>query len=462
MLNNKLAVGLLAAVIIVFALIGTLYAMLTPPWQAPDEPAHFNYIEQLVKAQELPVLSAGDWDSPYLEQLKAEQFPPDADLSQIEYEDHQPPFYYLLASTVYRVFGGSLLPLRLLSVVFGMGIVLAAYYTAARLFPAYRSIALAVATFVAFVPQHVAMLSSVNNDSLAELVIAVLMVVAVTYLGNPVNPSRKTQEMEALSLSSRPHSAALGGLVGIAFLTKLTIYGPAVVIAGTAIILRWRIENHPVRWLLKQIAWAGGLALLIGAFWWIRNISIYGWPDFLGQIAHESVVVGQLRTSSLIAETSFPAYLWQMIATTYRSFWGQFGWMSVPMPGRIYLGLGLFLSFDLVGLVILLIKSRKLPEMNRVVRAGSVALLLGLLTTAFQYLYYNVTFVQFQGRYLFPALIPVGLIVIAGIWGWKVLFEGWLKREGWQKALTWLPLLAVSWLLPLAIYALFNFIIPNL
>ena len=35
----------------------------------------------------------------------------------------------------------------------------------------------------------------------AELVIAVLMVVAVTYLGNPVNPARKTQELEALSLS---------------------------------------------------------------------------------------------------------------------------------------------------------------------------------------------------------------------------------------------------------------------
>jgi hypothetical protein len=37
-----------------------------------------------------------------------------------------------------------------------------------------------------------------------------------------------------------------------------------------------------------------------------------------------------------------------------------------------------------------------------------------------------------------------------------------LKRERWQKALSWLPLLAVSWLPLLAIFALFNFIIPNL
>jgi 4-amino-4-deoxy-L-arabinose transferase-like glycosyltransferase len=461
MLNDKLTYGLLAGIIVVFALIGSLYAIQTPSWQAPDEPAHFNYVEQLVKAQELPVLSAGDWDTLYLEQLKAEQFPDEADLSHIEYEDHQPPLYYLLAATVYRISGGSLLSLRLLSVVLGTGIILAAYFTAARLLPGYRTVALAVAAFVAFVPQHIAMLSSVNNDSLAELMIAVLMVVAITYLGNPVNPSPKTQEREALSLSCRPHSAALGGLVGLAFLTKLTIYGPAVAIAGTAVILRWRIENHPVRWLLKQVAWAAGLALLIGSIWWIRNISIYGWPDIFGQIAHESVVVGQPRTANLIAGTSFPSYLWQLVATTYRSFWGQFGWMSVPMPRRVYLVIGLFIAFDLAGLVILMIKS-SIPETNRVVRAGGVALLLGLLTTVFQYLYYNVTFVQFQGRYLFPALIPLGLIVAAGLWGWKTLLEGWLKHERWQKILIWLPLLGVSWLPLLAVYALFSFIVPNL
>ena len=250
--------------------------------------------------------------------------------------------------------------------------------------------------------------------------------------------------------------------MGIAFVTKLTIYGPAVVIAGTAIILRWRTENHSFRWLLKQVAWAAGLALAIGSMWWIRNISIYGWPDFLGQIAHEQVVIGQLRTTSLIADTGFPAYLWQFIATTYRSFWGQFGWMSVPMPRRVYLIIGLFIAFDLAGLIILWIRSKKIPKLNPIARAGCIALLLGFLTTAVQYIYYNTTFVQFQGRYLFPALIPVGLIVIAGLWGWKLLLESRLKHKYWQKLLPWLPLLAVSWFPLLSIYALFSFIIPNL
>jgi hypothetical protein len=36
--------------------------------------------------------------------------------------------------------------------------------------------------------------------------------------------------------------------------------------------------------------------------------------------------------------------------------------------------------------------------------------------TVFGYLYYNVTFVQHQGRYLFPALIPIGLAFAIGWW----------------------------------------------
>jgi hypothetical protein len=32
------------------------------------------------------------------------------------------------------------------------------------------------------------------------------------------------------------------------------------------------------------------------------------------------------------------------------------------------------------------------------------------------YLYYNLTFVQHQGRYLFPALIPIGLAFAIGWW----------------------------------------------
>ena len=247
MISKKLSYVLLTIIVILFVIMGVLYAIKTPPWQAPDEPAHYNYIAQVAKDGCCPIIEMGDWDSAYLEQLKAEQFPDNADLSPIEYEDHQPPLYYLLLTLVYHAFGGNLIALRIASVILGIGGPLAAYFVVARLLPRHRILALATAAFVAFIPQRVAIMASINNDSLAEMVLGILLVVVITYLGNP-GTSDPDGRAIPLTESSRPHAAALGGLLGVAFLTKLTICPPAAVAVGLAVLLRWRGEQHPGRW----------------------------------------------------------------------------------------------------------------------------------------------------------------------------------------------------------------------
>ena len=101
----------------------------------------------------------------------------------------------------------------------------------ARLLPKHRILALATAAFVAFIPQRVAIMASVNNDSLAETMLGIILVVAITYLGNPTSTGPDDRAIP-LTESSRPHAAALGGLLGVAFLTKGTIYLPAVSLAA--------------------------------------------------------------------------------------------------------------------------------------------------------------------------------------------------------------------------------------
>jgi len=262
--SDVLVYILLAVIVVAFVGLGVLYAVQTPAWQAPDEPAHYNYIAQVAGAGCCPVIAMGDWDSVYLDQLKAEQFPEGADLTPIEYEDHQPPLYYLVGSLVYRFTGGSLLALRLLSVLFGAGVVIAAYFAVARLLPEKRELALATAAFVAFVPQNIAIMASVNNDSLANLIVGILLVVTVTYLGNPLRMIRG--QYQPLDDSSRPHAAALGGLIGVAVLTKLTIYAAAGIVL-LAVVLRWRGEGRSGRWLVGQLLWVVLMALLIGGAW---------------------------------------------------------------------------------------------------------------------------------------------------------------------------------------------------
>ena len=88
------------------------------------------------------------------------------------------------------------------------------------------------------------------------------------------------------------------------------------------------------------------------------------------------------------------------------------------------------------------------------------------------YLYYNVTFVQHQGRYLFPALIPIGLAFAIGWWyileKMKQLLARWLSHDTRDFA-PWLAqaqlivfALVFIYLARLDLVALQRYIIPNL
>ncbi len=50
---------LLTFIIVGYLVLGFLYASLTPPWQTPDEPAHYNYVRYIVENRALPELITG-------------------------------------------------------------------------------------------------------------------------------------------------------------------------------------------------------------------------------------------------------------------------------------------------------------------------------------------------------------------------------------------------------------------
>lgn len=462
MLSNRIVLAVMTLIVGGYLAIGTLYAIHTPEWQSPDEPAHYNYTAQVAKSGCCPVLQPGDWNQNELESLKAAGFPEGADVSDLRYEDHQPPLFYLAASVVFNLSKGSLLALRLFSLTIGAGVVIAVYLALARLLPEHKPLALAAAAFVAFLPEYLAVAASVNNDSLSLLVVAVITVASLTYLGNPALRDRKG-EVKPLDVASRPHAAALGGLAGVAYLTKLTIYLPSVAVVAIAVLLRWRTERRSIGWLAGQIAWSAGMSLAFGLPWWIRNASVYGWPDVAGLQRHDAVVVGQPRTADLVSKVGMGEYLRDYVTTVYHSSIGQFGWLGVPMPDRFYLGVGLFLLFSLAGLALLIM--RRVPMAAEPVQRAGMWVLAGLTLASIAGLVeYNFTFQQFQGRYLFPMLAPFAGLVAAGLYGWGEAAGGWIRGLGsrWSGWLAWTPLVLVAWMPLLAIYSLYYFIIPFL
>ncbi|NLE99376.1 MAG: hypothetical protein GX601_00205, partial [Anaerolineales bacterium] len=119
----------------VYLVIGALYAVFTPVWQVPDEPAHYNYIRSLAEGRGLPVLEPGDYDQELMTELTSRRFPPDLSVDSVEYGDHHPPLYYLLATPVYILSGGRVVPLRLFSVVLGAVLLLVAFRVVRTIFP---------------------------------------------------------------------------------------------------------------------------------------------------------------------------------------------------------------------------------------------------------------------------------------------------------------------------------------
>jgi 4-amino-4-deoxy-L-arabinose transferase-like glycosyltransferase len=459
MLNNRTAHVLLGTIVVSFLILGVLYALNTPPWQAPDEPAHYNYIHHMATRGCCPVIEPSDWDQVELESLKAAGFPDNADISGITYEDWQPPLYYALSAVFFNASQGDLFVLRLISLVYGAGVVSATYTVIARLFPRHTILAVTAAAFVAFIPQHIAILASINNDALSELQLAMLIAVAIGYVGNPTffDYDKKIQPYDE---SMRPHAAAMGGFLGLIFLTKLTPVLPAVVIILLAIAWRWRIEGRSLEWLIQQLGWGIGIGALIGFPWWLRNEWVYGFPDLLGMTAHSNAVTGQALTADFIAQNGDMAYITKAATDTYRSFFGQFGWMGVPMQPRDYWLIGVFLVWALIGLVLLNTRFADLWKLVPQQRAGIWILIASMLATVLVYVYYNLTFLQLQGRYLFNILIPLSMMVAAGGWGWVLFLRQWLRGPVAKRALTYLPFASILWMPLLALWALVNYLIP--
>ena len=411
--------------------IASLYAVFTPAWQTPDEPAHYNYIRDLAEKGQIPILQPGDYSQGYLEEIKARRFPTDMSIDPIRYESHQPPLYYVLAALVYRLSGGRLIALRLLSVALGVGLLWTIYRLLCIALPGRQGLALGGTAFAAFLPQHVAMSAAVNNDILSEWILAGCAALSLAYLRSKRDWRRDRWLLLALAL-----------LIGLGFLTKTTAY-LAWPLALLAIL--WRGAKGARDWI-QRLTLGLGPGVLLGLPWWIRNWLVYGPGDILGLRRHDLVVAGQPRTHEWLAQMGLAELLRQASLTTFRSFWGQFGWMGVLMDSRIYLILAIVSAVVAIGCLVAVWETfRASKRLNSLSNSESTAdlareehyhdnedtprtgheglaekqtmvwMLIWLLLTIGTYVWYNLTFVQHQGRYLFPALPVWGLCFAIGL-----------------------------------------------
>jgi 4-amino-4-deoxy-L-arabinose transferase-like glycosyltransferase len=223
---------LLGTVIAIFVGFAVAYTRITPVGASPDEISHLNYINGIADHLRLP--PAG------------------------EPERQQPPLYYLLGAIVAKLTGDDPRLIRLLSVALGVLTILTVYAVARRLFPLRPALAMGAAALVALLPEAQYLAGAVNDDNLAWLAGALLVLAGVVVMQSDVLTPR-------LALGA-------GLAVALAVLAKETVWIPAVLLLVVVAVRFGRQVRavHVVAVLVPAIALAG--------WWFVRNAVEFGGP----------------------------------------------------------------------------------------------------------------------------------------------------------------------------------------
>lgn len=344
---------------------------------APDERQHANYVGRLILNKGFPVL--GDPNSDPYE----------------NYQAHQPPLFYLVATGWSKVTGISDVAdpsqgvrLRFLNALIGATCVIGCFFLG--FWATGRSaIGIGAAAFAALLPMNVALSGAISNDpllfSLCTWALAVM--------------ARAAKFGWCWGVTIR-----LGLLVGLALLTKTTAL--ALLLTIPAYYLVWK-KSHSEPKLPIYIGTSVLIAILTALPWWMRNQSLYGDP--LAMNAFNAAFTGSPQASMFIQELGAGAYWTQWVSWwTMRSFIGTFGYMDIFMPMWAY-----WLGWIALGILALVGLSKPKvaaePAQTPIWPLGVFALIVALLFVRF-----NMQYFQGQARYLLPAIGPISLLIGLG------------------------------------------------
>ena len=431
-----------------FFILGIVYAVVTPVFEASDELWHYPMVRHLADGNKLPV----------------QVFDPDL-AGPWKQEASQPPLYYYLGAAltfwidtsdmdeIRRLnphvdtgvitqdgninlavhdpaanhLEGTLLAvrvIRLFSVLLGTVTVYLTYRIAKKAVPGRSEIHLGAAAINAFLPMYIFISGAVNNDNLV-ITLASFSLLVMIYIG--IYDFEDWRDYGLLLL--------LGIVIGLGALTKISALGLFPLALGAVFINRWRENGRAsTKQTIWPIIWQTTIrlllvlvpAILIAGWWYYRNIHLYddwrGWNAFIS-------VLGQRQTPASLGQ------LWDESWGFMISYWGLFGGLNVPMSEWIYRTLNVAAIVAFFGLIAYaVLEVRKwLREIELPRRVGEwINLLLKIVENYFALVLCSlwaaavvVGLIQWatitwssQGRLVFSSISALSTLMIVGLVGW--------------------------------------------
>jgi 4-amino-4-deoxy-L-arabinose transferase-like glycosyltransferase len=423
-------------------LTGTAWALSVPPWQSPDEQAHFAYVQtlaetghaadpgssrQVSREQELAmraVRAVGlpahpeakpEWDASAYDAWRDDE----ASLGRDAREDAgdrnpaspNPPLYYGYAAGGYLLAGGDvfdrLYAARMLSVLLLLVATLGTWLLAGEVFGRRRLAQAVAAGTVALHPMAAFISASVNPDAMVLALFGLALWLGTRVLKRGATPAT---------------AAALVGVVAAATQAKpvgWTLVPAAVFALSVGAWRRWK----PATARSRRLAEAGGLAVAVA-------VTAAGVAALLERpLDPASTVEG----ADAAGPAGFLSYVWQfylpklpfqdelsalpdypLYDVWVTTGWAAFGWLEVQFPEWVYGVLAGVSAVFLFGGAWAVLRRRR-PS---IVVAVFYALVVAVLLTGLHWTEYKLASgieQQFlQGRYLLP-ILPLGALLVAAL-----------------------------------------------
>jgi 4-amino-4-deoxy-L-arabinose transferase-like glycosyltransferase len=320
------------------------WSVTVPAFEAPDEPGHFRYVQQLAQGRGLPVQGRdGDYDPEFSQpplyygvQAAVARLVPSEGAPVPDWDRHNPYQNRTVEGNVNLyshppserfAWSGPILQLhvmRLVNLLFA-GVTVAATYGIARETGLAPGLSSAAAGLVGLLPQFDFIAGALNADNAVTAFAALALWLLLRWV-------------------NRPAGFVVGALLGLAAGAAMLSKVSGLAVAGLVMVaMLWRAWRQRQPALALQAGLAGGVAAAGAGWWYLRNLLLYG--DALGWQPMLAAIGAMLRPEPLSPLQAALALLRQ-----WPTGIGVFGWNNLRLPSLAYALAGTFAGLAWIGL----------------------------------------------------------------------------------------------------------------
>jgi hypothetical protein len=390
-----------------------IYAVVIPPWQAPDEPGHFEFTWLIAQLGRIP--KEADISSAFEQELLASLYEwrygdligrPLPAKMPLRMDDLPLQIFARRARTIlserfslayawqalfilpflHQDLAFQLFAVRFSSVWLNVGIVWLAYCMFQKLVPSRPSLSALMTSLMVFLPQHTFINSAVGDGPMAEWMACLVLYSWVCLFQKGFGIWRVV-------------GIVLGTLAAV-WSKRTTIF---LVPVDVGLAFGWFLRQRHRFWTWSRVLYVcAGLVLL--------SLVLWGW-------SRSSLGVPTLR--SLNRFLAFPELVWvdergisfgSALLLMCDSFWANFGWMTLAVSERWY---GAVMALTLLSLIGWGTKGDA-----HVPRWGIGIMATSLLTATLFFIVGGLLLQPFywlQGRYLFPVTASYAFLFVGGL-----------------------------------------------